>query len=445
MPPADVRSPHERRLWDQAKRQAAKAGHAQDWAYVTDVYERLRTHVGGAKARDAYRQDMHRNQPGRLVLRRGVDTLQGAEDNPQVADPADNSRITEQGVTDPKTPVETPTMPGTIRVYKNGKPTKYAIHPEAEPKPMVYSKRGEDAARRITKARPTRSESALIEELAEQIHNIWMGWAVHAAESVDAKTRKRWAPMFVPYANLPESEKQKDRVEAMALLDVVRENPLKKSQAILRKATDRDTRGAFIRKRGAAHRRGMQPNPKGRLKSNRPRPSQMPGEIGPGHANVMQESSMQVMHAITQSKRRDAHPDWGFDPLANAPGNTGKPRPVGKPNIFVYKSNPDIAQAVRDYAALLDAGKSPVVALQTIGQRWPWVLGIESPRSRDWWAAVRRADLPRPAQFEGVDTEVDADNTEKPRRKGRAVFWREGPANLGQGIMAPTGSGGAGR
>lgn len=209
----------------------------------------------------------------------------------------------------------------------------------------------------------------------------------------------------------------------------------------------RSPRGVFIQASGAAHKRhkGFRPNPKGRLKANRPRGSAMPGEIGPGQANVMQESSMQVMHAITQSKRRNPRPDWGFDPAANLPGNTQHPKPVGKPNIFVYKSNPEITRAIHDYHALLEHGKTPIVALQTIGQRWPWVLDTESPRSRQWWAAVRRADLPRPRQFEDIDTEIDVDNTEAPRKKGRAVFWREGPANLGQGIMAPTGSGGAGR
>ncbi len=88
---------------------------------------------------------------------------------------------------------------------------------------------GRHQAASIRKSGPTRAEAALIEALAEAIHNMWMGWAAHAAESVDAATRKRWQPMFVPYDDLPEPEKQKDRVEAMALLDIVRDQGFKKS------------------------------------------------------------------------------------------------------------------------------------------------------------------------------------------------------------------------
>ena len=85
------------------------------------------------------------------------------------------------------------------------------------------------AATRLLKSGPTRSETKLVEELAEQIHNIWMGWAVHAAEHVSPAIRKRWQPMFVSYADLPEEEKQKDRIEAIALLDVVRDQGFSKS------------------------------------------------------------------------------------------------------------------------------------------------------------------------------------------------------------------------
>lgn len=72
-------------------------------------------------------------------------------------------------------------------------------------------------------------DEPLLDALAEAIHNMWMGWAVHAMESVDAKTRRRWKPMLVPYDNLPDEEKQKDRVEAIALLDIARDHQVAKT------------------------------------------------------------------------------------------------------------------------------------------------------------------------------------------------------------------------
>lgn len=218
------------------------------------------------------------------------------------------------------------------------------------------------------------------------------------------------------------------------------ETPVHKSRA-------RDPRGVFIRRRGAAHRRadGWQPRQNRRIRRNRPHPSAMPGEIGPGaDVHPMQESSMQVMHALTTSRRRDPRVTpqaWDARPWANAPGDTGHLKPVGKPGIFVYKSDPRIQEALTAYRRLLREHSRPAIALQHLGTRYPWVLTLDTARGRDWWAAVRRADLPYPAAF---DLEIDPDANSRPRPR-RAVFWREDLANLGQGIMAPTGSGGAGR
>ncbi len=73
---------------------------------------------------------------------------------------------------------------------------------------------------RINKAQKANEDR--LEALAESVHNMWMGWAVHAVESVDAETQKRWKEMFKPYKDLSEEEKQKDRVEAISLLDALR-------------------------------------------------------------------------------------------------------------------------------------------------------------------------------------------------------------------------------
>jgi DNA topoisomerase IB len=162
--------------------------------------------------------------------------LAGVAMNPQDRDGPADVQIQQNGVTEPATldatgATDAP-QPGMIRRYTpGGKPTRVVLNPESHPKPMVFSRQARLAtARAIVKAHPTRSEAALVEELAEAIHNIWMGWAVHVQERVDAATRRRWRPMFRPYRDLPEAEKAKDRVEAWQLLDSVREHPLRRSR-----------------------------------------------------------------------------------------------------------------------------------------------------------------------------------------------------------------------
>ena len=221
--------------------------------------------------------------------------------------------------------------------------------------------------------------------------------------------------------------------------------PLTKSRirAVVVKA-GRNTQGQFIPQRGSASKPpGWRPNPR---RVQRPQSETQPREAGHALGSPMQESSMQVLGAITQSRRRSPQADqgWGFDPRANLPGNTGQPQPVGKPGVFLYKSDPAIRQALDDYRALLEHGKSPATAIQLVHTRYPWVQDFDSTRGRAWWAAVRRADLPRPAAFTDLDTEIDPDEESGSRPK-RVVFWKQTPANLGQGIMGQTGSGGAGR
>ncbi len=257
----------------------------------------------------------------------------------------------------------------------------------------------------------------------------------------------KWAPSVGAW------QRQRSGAHVLTIAQQIVGAPVTKSRH-----TARSARGVFVRAGSRAHRegdltrwqkktRGLRPNPRHRMQGNRPKGSAMPGEIGPGIASPMSESSMQVMHAITASKRKAPQPGAGFDPRANLPGNGAQLVPVGKPGIFLYKSDPQIVQAVHDYKALLEAGKSPIVALRLVGQHYPWVMAEETPRARDWWAAVRRADLQRPAMYVDEDTEIDADDDESPRRKTkpRAVFWREDLANLGQGLGTDTGSGGGGR
>jgi len=64
---------------------------------------------------------------------------------------------------------------------------------------------------------------ALTEKIAENVHNVWAsgriaeGWSYGDIKDVENKK----TPLLVPYANLPESEKNYDRNTAMETLKMI--------------------------------------------------------------------------------------------------------------------------------------------------------------------------------------------------------------------------------
>lgn len=66
----------------------------------------------------------------------------------------------------------------------------------------------------------------LLEKLAELEHEKWQDWARHilSEEAISTQRVQRWARLFVPYEQLPEKEKEKDRVLARKVMKVIEEN-----------------------------------------------------------------------------------------------------------------------------------------------------------------------------------------------------------------------------
>jgi len=64
---------------------------------------------------------------------------------------------------------------------------------------------------------------ALTEKIAENVHNVWAvgriaeGWSYGDIKDIENKK----TPLLVPYANLPESEKNYDRNTAMETLKMI--------------------------------------------------------------------------------------------------------------------------------------------------------------------------------------------------------------------------------
>lgn len=63
-------------------------------------------------------------------------------------------------------------------------------------------------------------EIKLLEELAELEHVKWMEWARHqlSEETISTIRVQRWARLFVPYDELSDGEKEKDRILARRVL-----------------------------------------------------------------------------------------------------------------------------------------------------------------------------------------------------------------------------------
>jgi predicted RNA-binding Zn-ribbon protein involved in translation (DUF1610 family) len=62
--------------------------------------------------------------------------------------------------------------------------------------------------------------SVNIEELAAALHDLWVKWAgaIMDSEQISLGRRQRWAAYMVPYEQLSEAAKDKDRDEALAVL-----------------------------------------------------------------------------------------------------------------------------------------------------------------------------------------------------------------------------------
>lgn len=64
-------------------------------------------------------------------------------------------------------------------------------------------------------------EEELLERLAEVEHEQWMHWSQSVAAEVSAERRQRWQACWVPYEDLPEEEKEQDRIWARKVLEAL--------------------------------------------------------------------------------------------------------------------------------------------------------------------------------------------------------------------------------
>lgn len=67
------------------------------------------------------------------------------------------------------------------------------------------------------------SENELIELLAEWSHKSWSGWTRWMIDTYSPESIARWErQVATPYVSLSEKEKESDRKEARAILDILR-------------------------------------------------------------------------------------------------------------------------------------------------------------------------------------------------------------------------------
>jgi len=61
-----------------------------------------------------------------------------------------------------------------------------------------------------------------VERVSAVLHEEWVAWSKNVAPEVSAERRDRWEKLWVPYDELPESEKEKDREWARKALEAAR-------------------------------------------------------------------------------------------------------------------------------------------------------------------------------------------------------------------------------
>jgi hypothetical protein len=66
------------------------------------------------------------------------------------------------------------------------------------------------------------SKDERLERVAEVEHEQWMAWSKSVADEVSPERRARWSKLWVPYGELSEEEKEKDREWARKALQAAR-------------------------------------------------------------------------------------------------------------------------------------------------------------------------------------------------------------------------------
>lgn len=225
------------------------------------------------------------------------------------------------------------------------------------------------------------TEDQLLEKLAESIHNMWMGWAVHASESVDPEIKERWNKMFMPYSDLPEEEKQKDRIEAIAFLDLVRQRKVKKGFWLpLSKSFE-----------GHSGRPGKQGGslPKGETPETATR-AKMPPMGGKPYWSSNCEMFARVFESYIQDKMREGGRDNNYL-VSGTKGMPGTPFPRGDERNMMH----DALEGLLDIIVSKGAIKK---ALSSESQLKKSLALTHVPAPNMVWSALHQASIPMQMQ-----------------------------------------------
>lgn len=78
----------------------------------------------------------------------------------------------------------------------------------------------------VAKTLSKEEKDKLLEDLSSTEHLQWEGWARSKIDYVPTETAERWKKLFVPYDDLPEEEKAKDRPFARKTMKVLEDYDL---------------------------------------------------------------------------------------------------------------------------------------------------------------------------------------------------------------------------
>ena len=205
MPVNVVKTPHQEDLWEQAKKQVSKEydldeGSDRFYALTNSIYQRMKSGSGSKK-------------PKKKVV------VKSAGSNKRLSFLAADIKDETEGIRDYAEQIKDLEAQGK---KEEAAKLKHILVEEKQHKQILIgmSKPGGSKPASNKSAGSRTAKATNLEQLASAVHDIWIDWAKHISRRVSQTWRDRWKKLYVPYEELPEDEKEKDREQAEKILDV---------------------------------------------------------------------------------------------------------------------------------------------------------------------------------------------------------------------------------
>ncbi|MCL6442538.1 MAG: ParB/RepB/Spo0J family partition protein [Alicyclobacillus sp.] len=317
MPSNLVKTPHDEELWRRAKAQAAKEGHEEDWPYITSIFERMKGHTGGKRVKKGIALPIEIRKSGTMLTSSRNDALNNQLEEAMWAKSKPVSTQAVHGYLAlayprsviewakhehwryvPQVPLEWIQMsrrPGGRDLSKvKGMAEAIERGERMDPVVLVETDNGFKIAdgyhrtlafrhagkktipawvalghhdkgpwdremheKKLNKALSDADLASrdLLERVSAMVHEQWWDWAKKIAPEIDPAHAAAWEKLFVPYEELPEQEKEKDRVFARRMIFMLQNYKPEVSKAIAQNERSRGVSSGLVRAYNEAYRK----------------------------------------------------------------------------------------------------------------------------------------------------------------------------------------------